>query len=79
MSTITLQEAQAKLPHIIAQMKPGESIQIVDHEQAIARLTIDHKPLRKKRQPGTAKGQLIVVSEDDEHLKDFEPGLQVLQ
>lgn len=72
MSTITLQEAQAKLPHIIAQMKPGDSVQIMDHQQAIARLTIDPKPQRKKRQPGTAKGQLIVVSEDDEHLKDFQ-------
>lgn len=72
MSTVTLSEAHANLPDIIAHLQPGESVQIVDHHQTIARLTVDsHKP-RKRRQAGSAKGQLIILKEDDEHLKDFE-------
>lgn len=29
------------------------------------------EPLKKRRQPGSAKGILALLSEDDEHLKDF--------
>ena len=28
--------------------------------------------VRKPRQPGSAKGKLIILKDDDEHLKDFE-------
>ncbi|MBX7233459.1 MAG: hypothetical protein K1X65_03675 [Caldilineales bacterium] len=30
------------------------------------------EPAKKQRRPGSAKGILKIVSEDDEHLKDFE-------
>lgn len=29
------------------------------------------EPIPKRRQPGSAKGILTVLSEDDEHLEDF--------
>ena len=29
------------------------------------------EPLKKRRHPGSAKGVLSLLSEDDEHLKDF--------
>ena len=27
--------------------------------------------MRKPRRPGSAKGKLVILAEDDEHLKDF--------
>jgi antitoxin (DNA-binding transcriptional repressor) of toxin-antitoxin stability system len=71
MSQITLQEAQANVPALIAKMQPGESVQIMDQKLPIARLTIENKPPCNKRKAGSAKGQVVIVSEDDDHLKDF--------
>ena len=71
MSTVTVQQAQEDLPRLIASLQPGESVQIMDKERPVARLIAETKPKAKKRQPGSAKGQLVIVSDDDEHLKDF--------
>lgn len=71
MSTVTVQQAQAELPHLIASLQPGESVQIMDQERPVARLVAEAKPKKKNRQPGSAKGQLVILAEDEEHLKDF--------
>jgi prevent-host-death family protein len=36
MSTVTLEEAQAKLPELLSQLQPGEEITITDHGQPLA-------------------------------------------
>jgi antitoxin (DNA-binding transcriptional repressor) of toxin-antitoxin stability system len=36
MTSVTLEEAQAKLPEIVQQLQPGEEITITDHEQPFA-------------------------------------------
>jgi antitoxin (DNA-binding transcriptional repressor) of toxin-antitoxin stability system len=69
--TVTLQEAQAHLPELIEQLQPGESLVITRNETPVARLTAEEAPRRKPRQPGNCKGMLTIVSDDDEHLKDF--------
>lgn len=71
--TVTLQQAQAHLAELIAKALPGEEIVITQDEKLIARLIPQNKPeaIRKPRQPGSAEGQLIILQEDDEHLKDF--------
>jgi antitoxin (DNA-binding transcriptional repressor) of toxin-antitoxin stability system len=71
MSTVTLEEAQAALPELIAKLPPGQAIQITDRGHPVARLVAEPVALRKPRQPGSAVGKLIILSEDDEHLQDF--------
>jgi antitoxin (DNA-binding transcriptional repressor) of toxin-antitoxin stability system len=71
MSTVTIEEAQAKLPEIIDKLIPGEELIITRNNQPIAKLVGQPSPARKPRQPGSAKGKLIILSEDDEHLEDF--------
>jgi prevent-host-death family protein len=39
MTTVTLEEAQAKLPEIIRQMIPGEELVITDHGEPLAQVT----------------------------------------
>ncbi len=70
--TITLKDAQARLVELIASAVPGEEIVITQDDKPIARL-IAEKPtaIKKPRVAGSAKGQLIIVQEDDEHLEDF--------
>jgi antitoxin (DNA-binding transcriptional repressor) of toxin-antitoxin stability system len=71
MTTIALEEAQAHLPEIIDRLQPGESLVITRNDQPVARLLAEEKPKRKPRKPGSAKGMLTIISDDDEHLKDF--------
>jgi prevent-host-death family protein len=71
MSTITIEEAQAKLPELIDKLAPGEEVIITHNQEPVAKLVGQKRRLRKPRQPGSAKGKLIILAEDDEHLKDF--------
>ena len=71
MSTVTVEEAQAKLPELIDKLVPGEEVIITRNERPVAKLVGQQRPIRKPRQPGSAKGKLVILAEDDEHLKDF--------
>jgi antitoxin (DNA-binding transcriptional repressor) of toxin-antitoxin stability system len=71
MTTITIEEAQAKLPQLIDQRAPGEGLVITRNARPIAQLVglpaENPHPLA-----GRGRGKLIIVSEDDDHLRDFE-------
>jgi antitoxin (DNA-binding transcriptional repressor) of toxin-antitoxin stability system len=71
MSTVTVEEAQAKLPELIAHLAAGEELIITRDQQPIARLSAEPPPRRKPRKAGSGKGMLTILAEDDEHLKDF--------
>jgi len=71
MTTVTIEEAQAKLPELIDHLAAGEELLIVRDERPIARLSAEQKPKRKPRKAGSAKGMLTILVEDDEHLKEF--------
>lgn len=71
--TVTLQLAQEYLAELIANAAPGEAINITRDGQIVARLIPETRPAhgRKPRVAGSAQGQLVILQEDDEHLKDF--------
>jgi prevent-host-death family protein len=71
MSTITLEEAQGHLADVIAKLTPGEPVIITRNGTPVARLVAEEPPRRQPRKPGSGKGKLIILSDDDEHLKDF--------
>jgi antitoxin (DNA-binding transcriptional repressor) of toxin-antitoxin stability system len=70
MSAVTIEEAQANLPENIDKLAPGEELIITRNDQPIAKLVCQRPPARKPRQPGSAKGKLIILAEDDEHLEE---------
>jgi antitoxin (DNA-binding transcriptional repressor) of toxin-antitoxin stability system len=70
--SITLEEAQARLKEIIHQLSPGEELVITENQQVIAKLVAEQSPKSRLRPPpGLGKGMISIVSDDDEHLKDF--------
>ena len=71
MSNVTIEEAQAKLPELIDHLSPGEEVVITRNSQPVAKLV--SQPAQPP-QPifGRGKGKVLIVAEDDEHLKDFE-------
>ena len=71
MATVTIEEAQAKLRELIDGLAPGEEVIITRNQQPVAKLVGQQQPMRKPRQPGSAKGKLVILTEDDAHLEDF--------
>jgi antitoxin (DNA-binding transcriptional repressor) of toxin-antitoxin stability system len=72
MTTVTLEEARARLPELIEGLAPDSEVVITRNQQPIARLLAHGKAPRKPRKAGNCKGMLTIVAEDDDHLKDFE-------
>jgi prevent-host-death family protein len=74
MATVTIQEAQAKLADLIHNLSPGDEVVITENNRPVAKLVSEvPKPKTGLRPPpGLGKGFITIVSDDDEHLKDFE-------
>jgi antitoxin (DNA-binding transcriptional repressor) of toxin-antitoxin stability system len=72
LSTISIQEAQAHLAELMARLAPGDELVITENEKPVARIVMEQRRARSPRRPGTAAGKLLIHSEDEEHLKDFE-------
>jgi prevent-host-death family protein len=70
MTTITVEEAQAKLPEVIDRLRPGEELEITRNNRTVAKL-VGGRPVRPPREPGNCKGILTIISDDDEHLRDW--------
>lgn len=71
MTTITLQEAQAKLADLVHNLQPGEELLITEGNYPLARI-IGHKVSKTKRPgPGLCKGMITINADDDAHLQDF--------
>lgn len=69
--TVTLEEAQARLPDLIDQLAAGEELVITRDNCPVAQLV--GLPAEKPTPVfGRGKGKVVIVSEDEEHLKDFE-------
>lgn len=66
----TIQEAQAKLPDLIHQLKPGDELAITENNQSVAKL-VAYPADELRPMPGLGKRMLTIVAEDDEHLEDF--------
>ncbi len=70
MSWVTIEEAQAHLPELIEKLTLGEEVVITKNHQPVAQLT--SLPSDQPRPvPGRCQGMLTILSEDDEHLKDW--------
>lgn len=67
MTTVTIEEAQAKLPELIDHLAEGEELVITRNQRLIGEQS---KP-RLRPAPGLGKGILTIISDDDEHLQDF--------
>jgi antitoxin (DNA-binding transcriptional repressor) of toxin-antitoxin stability system len=71
MTSISLEEAQAKLPEIIQQLQPGEEITITDHGLPLAQVK-KAEPASWPCQAGTAKDKILWIAPDfDAPLEDF--------
>lgn len=70
MPVIALEEAQARPAELIHQLLPGDEVVLTENHQPIGQLSVlrteEPQPV-----PGRCQGMLTILSEDDEHLKDW--------
>jgi antitoxin (DNA-binding transcriptional repressor) of toxin-antitoxin stability system len=71
MSTVTLEEAQARLPELLVQLQPGEELTITAQGQPLALV----KKIERSSWPcqtGTAKDKILWIAPDfDAPLEEF--------
>jgi antitoxin (DNA-binding transcriptional repressor) of toxin-antitoxin stability system len=71
MSSVTIEEAQARLPQLLEQLQPGEEMIITDHGQPLAQV----KKAERTSWPckaGTAKDKILWIAPDfDAPLEEF--------
>jgi antitoxin (DNA-binding transcriptional repressor) of toxin-antitoxin stability system len=71
MPTVSLEEAQARLPELIDQLSPWQDVIITRDEKPVARLIVEG-PRQQPRQLGTLKGTVRYMAPDfDAPLDDF--------
>jgi antitoxin (DNA-binding transcriptional repressor) of toxin-antitoxin stability system len=71
--TVTLAEAQADLAGLIRRLPPGEELVITEGGRPVAKLgAVPPASAGFRPPPGLLKGAIVILEEDDEHLKDFE-------
>jgi prevent-host-death family protein len=72
MTTVTVQDAQARLPELIERLAPGEELVITRENKPVAKLVGQVKPTRPPRRPGTLRGSVLYMAPDfDAPLEDF--------
>ena len=71
MRWMSVNEVQARLPELVKQIASGDEVVITDHDEPVARLVRQEVERPLIRRPGSAKGKLCIVAEDEEHLADF--------
>jgi prevent-host-death family protein len=71
MTSVTLEEAQSRLPQLIHDLAAGDEVVITENEKPVARL-VSAATERKERQLGTMKGTVLYMAPDfDAPLDDF--------
>ena len=69
--SVSLDEAQARLPELVKQLGSGDEVLITEGDETVARLVSQGRGTGRTRTPGSARGKLRIVVEDDEHLNGF--------
>ena len=70
MQTVTIQEAQAHLPQLLEQLRPGEELTITQQGEPLAKV----KKAERGSWPcksGSAKGKIRMAADFDAPLDDF--------
>ncbi len=79
MTTMTVDQVQAKLPEVIGKLAAGEELIITDNQQPVARLVGEpaKPPASSRPGPGLCKGMITYMAPDfDAPLDDLKEYMQ---
>jgi len=70
MTTVSVAEAQTRLPELLEQVAAGQEIVITRDDTPLAQI-LPIRQAKPRPQFGSCKGMLTIVRDDDEHLEHF--------
>lgn len=72
-TTMAVENLRLTLPELLDSLAPGDEVILTRNQQPVAKLTSEQsKPQSGLRPPpGLGKGFITIISDDDEHLRDF--------
>ena len=77
MTTVSIQEAQAKLSELIHGLTPGDEVLITENNHPVARIVSATAATPTQRTLGTLRGTVLNIAPDfDAPLDDFEDYMQ---
>ena len=71
MTTLTIQEAKAKLEEIIHRLAPGDEVVITENNQPVAKLARTEPKQQWPCKAGSAKGKIWMAPDFDAPLEEF--------
>ena len=71
MPTVTLQEAQSRLPDLILGLIPGEELVITENDLPVAKLARTETKTQWPCKAGSAKGKIWMAPDFDAPLEEF--------
>ncbi|MEI7903446.1 MAG: DUF2281 domain-containing protein [bacterium] len=78
MTSLSIQEVQAKLPDLVHGLTFGDEVVIIENDQPVARIVpAAAQPLRSPRRPGILRDTVLYMAPDfDAPLEDFKEYVQ---
>ena len=71
-TTITMEEAQARLKELIHQLAPGDEVIITENQEPVAKLVGERPKPKQRPGPGLCKGMITYMAPDfDAPLEDM--------
>jgi antitoxin (DNA-binding transcriptional repressor) of toxin-antitoxin stability system len=71
MTSITLEDAQAKLPELLNQLQPGEEVTITEHGQPLAQVRKTPRTAQPAKAGCYQKAEFWMAPDFDEPLEEF--------
>jgi len=72
-TTMAVEDITMTLPELLDSLTPGDEVILTRNQQPVAKL-VSQGPTPKPKlrpPPGLGKGMITIISDDDDHLKDF--------
>jgi antitoxin (DNA-binding transcriptional repressor) of toxin-antitoxin stability system len=68
---MAVEDIKLTLPELLDRLSPGDEVILTQNHQPVAKLVSEKPPERRPRVPGQGKGMITIVSDDENHPKDF--------
>jgi antitoxin (DNA-binding transcriptional repressor) of toxin-antitoxin stability system len=70
-TTLAVEDIKLTLPELLDSLAPGDEVILTRNHQPVAKLVSEKPPEREPRVPGLGRGMITIISDDEDHLKDF--------
>ncbi len=71
MSTVTIQDAQARLSDLIHHLTPGDEVLITENDEPVAKLARTEARNHWPCKAGSAKGKIRIAPDFDDAIEEF--------